>query len=134
MRRDTVVHFAHVDRDAVLRQIAPDRYGVIRQGETGFFERTPDLARVDIERASDFDIARTVTAEIVVHQSEALVVGGRALVMLETLEQGGCTIPHSDNCHPNLRHFPLLVRRRRSGCGVTGTNAVPQQMAKTRRT
>ena len=58
VRRDAVMDLAHVDGDAVLGQVAPDGDGIVGQREAGLLERPADLARIDIERAGDFDIAR----------------------------------------------------------------------------
>ncbi len=109
MRGDAVVDLAHVDGDAIRRQFAPDRNGVIRLRETGFLKRPIDLAGIDVERAGHFDIAGEVATEIVMHQADGLMPGdvGRMLIEFKTLEQGGCTVAYPDYGDPNLRHFPL---------------------------
>ena len=102
-------NLAHVDRDPVLRQIAPNGDGIVGQREAGLLERPADLARIDVESAGDLDIARFVAGEIVMHQADGLMPGdvGRMLIEFKTLEQGGCTVAYPDYGDPNLRHFPL---------------------------
>ena len=43
------------------------------------------------------------------HQAHGLLPRtiGRMFIEFKTLEQGGCTVTHPDDCDPNLRHFPL---------------------------
>jgi hypothetical protein len=111
VRGDAVVDLAHIDCDAVGGQVAPYRDGIIGLRETGLLERSIDLAGVDVERASHFDIAGEIAAEIIMHQADGLMTGavGRMLIEFQTLEQGGCTVAYPDYGDPNLRHFPLKL-------------------------
>ena len=41
-----------------VRQVAPDGDGIVGQREAGVLQRPADLARIDVERAGDLDVAR----------------------------------------------------------------------------
>ena len=107
---NAVMDLAHVDGDAVLGQVAPDSDGIVGEREAGVLQRPADLARIDIERAGDLDIARLVAGEVVVHQADGIALrpGRGMLIELNALEERGCAVAHSDDRYSNLRHIPLL--------------------------
>src|SRR5205085_5613045 len=75
-----------------------------------------DLLGVDVERADELHVVDVVRTELHVHQSGNGVLGGGVLVILQTLEQRGRAVPHTDdaktNCAHALRSFLSVDRRR----------------------
>jgi hypothetical protein len=124
---EPVVRHPARDGDAGLRDVGElDR--VVRGGPDRVREVHADLALDDVERGGELDVRDVIAAEVDVHQPRDELVGLRALVVLDALEERVGAVPHADHrdAHPVLRARGAVLGAVALGHAVVLSAAAPE--------
>ena len=89
------------DLDAGLGDVR-ELDGVVRVRPDRVREVDADLALDDVERRRELDVRDVVAAEVDVHEAGDGVLGGRVLVVLDSLEERVGAVPHADDRDAHL--------------------------------
>ena len=103
--RIAVEHATHLHDCAGEVDLFAKNFRAIGRREYGLAHIEPDFAPVNIKRGHDFDIARTIRADLPVHQSDAGAVGRRAVIKIYSLDERTGAISHSDDGDSYFSHL-----------------------------
>src|SRR5690606_23485739 len=71
-------------------------------GPDGLGEVLADLVGVDVERCGELDVTDVVAAQVDVHQTRDVLLGGGIAVVLDPLDEGRRAVADADDAHPDL--------------------------------
>ncbi len=98
---------APLHRDVETRHLR-EAHRVVRLRPDRLRQVGAHLAGVDVEGGGELDVPDVVAAEARPHQAGDEAVVGHALVIVNSLHQGGCTVADADHRDPNRSHGRLL--------------------------
>jgi len=105
MRRVAIKNAAHLhDRASKLDFLAEGLCAIGRRKNRFAYVQTY-FSPVDIKSGDYFDIVWPISTDLLVHQSHASTVGGRAIVKVYTLNERAGAVSNADNGNSYFSHF-----------------------------
>jgi len=92
---------AHLHDRAGFRHLGVKYLGAVRLGEDRLAQIQPDLARIDVERGDEFDVADLVSTDVFMDQPVGGVAGG---IVILALHQAARAVADPDDGDLDPRH------------------------------
>ncbi len=97
MLGDAVENLPHAHDDPAVRDVRLESLGAIGFREDGPIDVLADLARVDIERRDDVDVAGQILADLGVHQACHALTATLGGVVMDALDQRARAVTHASD-------------------------------------